>query len=321
MNTAGESTLAANESEENLERVLPQLKDLLRLARHAASLPSWSQRRRARHSGTFLSTVRGRGMEYDESRPYQPGDDIRHLDWRVTARSGRAHTKLFREERERPIFTCVDYRHSMYFATRGVFKSVLAARLAALVAWRAQQNGDRIGGVIFGDSEHRELPPRRGKAAAMHSLKPLVELAPGSPALAAGQTTRTKLSAVFARLRRIAKPGSLIFVFSDFRGLDDEAITELVLLGRHADIGLVIISDPLEQAFPEVHGDAIVTDRTQRIRLDGLGDNQKQDYRELHEKRVDAVFNLAREQRYMAVEASTADEPLSVLIRLLGRAA
>ena len=88
-------------------------------------------------------------MEFDESRLYQPGDDIRNMDWRVTARTGKPHTKLFREERERPVFVWVDYRAPMFFATQGVFKSVFVARMAALIAWNAVQQGDRIGGLIF----------------------------------------------------------------------------------------------------------------------------------------------------------------------------
>ncbi|MEQ8659878.1 MAG: DUF58 domain-containing protein, partial [Gammaproteobacteria bacterium] len=100
---------------------------MVALAGQARALPGFARPLRARHSGQYLSRLRGRGMEYDESRPYQPGDDIRQIDWRVTARTGRPHTKLFREERERPVFLCVDYRHGMFFATQGVFKSVQAA--------------------------------------------------------------------------------------------------------------------------------------------------------------------------------------------------
>ena len=107
-------------------------------------------------TGAYVSRFRGRGMEFDESRPYQPGDDPRNIDWRVTARSTVAYTKLFREERERPVLLVTDLRSNMHFATRGCFKSVNATRAAALLAWAAHHRGDRLGGLIFGDTTHRD---------------------------------------------------------------------------------------------------------------------------------------------------------------------
>ena len=100
-------------------------------------------------TGAYVSHFRGRGMEFDESRPYQPGDDPRSIDWRVTARSTEAYTKLFREERERPVLVVVDLSSSMHFATRGAYKSVVASRAAALLSWAAHHRGDRLGGLIF----------------------------------------------------------------------------------------------------------------------------------------------------------------------------
>lgn len=128
---------------------------------------------RARRSDVRRSLFKGRGMEYDESRLYQPGDDVRHLDWRVTARTGKAHTKLFREERERPVFLWVDCRAPMFFATRGRFKSVAAAQIAALLAWSAVHDGDRIGSVLFTEATHREIKPQRGKTGALRLFREL----------------------------------------------------------------------------------------------------------------------------------------------------
>ena len=126
-------------------------------------------------TGAYVSRFRGRGMEFDESRPYQPGDDPRSIDWRVTARSTTAYTKLFREERERPVLLLVDLRSNMHFATRGCFKSVNASRAAALIAWAAHHRGDRLGGLIFGDTVHRELKPRLGRQAALRFVHALAE--------------------------------------------------------------------------------------------------------------------------------------------------
>ena len=138
---------------------------LIGLHREAKNIPLFSNSLNAQRAGSHLSSFRGRGMEYHESRPYQAGDDIRAIDWRVTARSGRTHTKVYREERERPVLLWVDLCRSMFFGTRNCFKSVLASKLAALLAWSSVQHGDRLGGLIFSERDHVEFRPRSGKAS------------------------------------------------------------------------------------------------------------------------------------------------------------
>ena len=125
---------------------------LIRLSAPARAIALDALRVNSLQTGAYVSHFRGRGMEFDESRPYQPGDDPRSIDWRVTARSTTAYTKLFREERERPVLVMVDLRANMHFATRGCFKSVNASRAGALLAWSAHHRGDRLGGLIFGDT-------------------------------------------------------------------------------------------------------------------------------------------------------------------------
>ena len=135
----------------NTDLVSIRLKTLIDLAKSIAMLKRRRHQIKAGQNGEYVSRFKGRGMEFDETRIYQPGDDIRSIDWRVTARSDKTHTKVYREERERPVFISVDYRPTMAFATRGVFKSVQAAKIAGLLAWSAQANGDRIGGQIFNE--------------------------------------------------------------------------------------------------------------------------------------------------------------------------
>lgn len=299
------------------ERVEPQLRELLALAAQAGALPPWTRAIRNRSSGPFLSRFRGRGMEYDESRPYLPGDDIRQLDWRVTARTGRPHTKLFREERERPVLLCVDFRAPMFFATRGVFKVVQAARAAALLAWRAQQNGDRLGGLLFADDEHHELPPRRGRAATLRWLKLLADSAPRlrtAPQVA----TPAPLAAAFTRLARVAKPGTLIFVISDFRGFDDAARAALARLGQHADLGLILVHDPLEAAFPALDEAATIASGARRLRLAGVGISQRERYAAQFDARVATVRGLCREQGLLFASLDTGADPVAALMRMFG---
>src|SRR4029077_9436130 len=143
------------------------LADLMRLRVAGEALQLTAPRVRVAVSGGHLSPYKGRGVEFDESRLYQPGDDLRTIDWRVTARTGKPHTKVFREERNRPVFVWLDLRRPMLFATRGAYKGVRAAEIAALIAWSAVANGDRLGGLVFSEAEHHELRPALGMGAAL----------------------------------------------------------------------------------------------------------------------------------------------------------
>ena len=187
-----------------------QLKTLVDLAKPASLLNLHHSPKRSKQSGAYVSRFKGRGMEFDEARLYQPGDDIRSIDWRVTARTGKTHTKVFREERERPVFISVDNRPSMHFATRGVFKSVQAAKIAALLAWTAQQKGDRIGGQIFSNTHCQEIKPQNGKHGVLRFFNALTKQS---------STTALEMSLdhALARLVQHARPGSLVYVISDFR--------------------------------------------------------------------------------------------------------
>ena len=163
-------------------------------------------------TGGYLSRFKGRGVEFSESRPYQPGDDIRAIDWRVTARTGETHTKLYAEEKERPVLCFVDYRQPMFFATKGCLKSVLAAHIAALLAWRAAYSGDRIGGLIFSQHEHREVRPIRGQAGVLNWIHQLVH----HSAWAQSQNSELHepLESSLIRLRKVTHPGSFVYLMS-----------------------------------------------------------------------------------------------------------
>lgn len=299
------------------ERVLPTLADLAAQNRRANLLPGWQHSARARQSGVYHANMKGRGMEYAESRPYQPGDDVRALDWRLTARSGKPHTKLFREERERPVYVLLDLRQSMAFATRGVFKSVQAARTGALLAWKTVQGGDRIGGVLLGDASCIELPPARSSVAALRLLKSIVKLA-ATAGPAAPPAGREPLSAATDRLRRLVKPGSLVFVCADFRELDAEVRAALAHVARHSEVMLILCYDAFEAALPAIREPVLLTDRRQRVDL-SLGDRALADaYAQRYANRRAALQQFARENRIRLATLATTDDPFAVLQRALG---
>ena len=221
--------------------------DLVGLRARAAGLSLDAHRsRRGGRAGVRVSRLRGRGMEYSESRAYLPGDDIRSIDWRVTARTGRVHTKLFHEERDRPILFVVDLGKHMRFGTRRAFKSVLAAETASLLAWAAVANGDRVGGLVFAGEHTAESGIQGGWRGTLALIRALVGIENETKALGA----RDGLGDALTRARRHARPGTLVIVISDFSGLRDSAAKQFDRLREHNDLLCVWIYDRLESMPP-----------------------------------------------------------------------
>lgn len=279
-------------------RTAPDPAELIALAGAARSLMGWQPSPRARQKGEYRAPLKGRGMEYLESRPYEAGDDVRALDWRLTARLGKPHTKLFREERERPVFLVVDLGPNMAFGTQGCFKRVQAARAAALLAWKAVESGDRIGGIMHAGGLHRELVPARGKLAAMRLLRQLVEIGAAAPdSLSSNGGNASSQVMALRRLRRLARPGSLVFVIGDGRGLDDAAGKELAELRRHCELGLLLVHDPLEISLPGLVRPLRVRQGSQEHVLSPLTDAARTRYAERFASREASLARFAREHR------------------------
>lgn len=207
-------------------------------------------------SGNYLARSKGRGMEFDEVRHYQTGDDIRTIDWRVTARTGETHTKLFREEVERPVLIATDLSSNMFFGSQLLFKSVQAAHIAALVAWHAKGRGDRLGGIVFNEQTHLECKPRSRKEGVLHYLHNLLELhqfgvneqLSDSP----HQTTErsTSFEQNCARIRQLARPGSLVYLITDAYYLNEDSVLHLANVSRHCELVVCQVYDPLEHELP-----------------------------------------------------------------------
>jgi uncharacterized protein (DUF58 family) len=229
--------------------------ELLALRGAAQGLRLQSRRlTRLVHAGSHLSTQRGRGLEFQEVRPYVSGDDPRTIDWRVTARRGKPHTKLFREERERPVWLLADLNHSMFFGTRRQLKSTVVVRAAALLAWSAALAGDRVGAVVAGASACRIVPPRAREAGVLPVLGALLEMQPQGPGPASDS-----LTAGLQSLAPLIHPGSLVLVLSDYASLDpaadaaagSSAAAQWAALAVHNEFRLFWVTDPLErQALP-----------------------------------------------------------------------
>ena len=276
--------------------------------------------------GGHLSPFKGRGVEFDESRPYQEGDDLRTMDWRVTARSGKPHTKVFREERNRPVLVWLDTSASMLFATRGAYKAVVAARLAALIAWSAVANGDQLGGLVFNESAHEELRPRLGRRAALR----LLSLVAASPAWTrrpgAGKPDKAEPAAgepgpalaALDRLARVARPGSLVFLLSDFTEIGQAFERRLRQLASHCDVQLVQLFDPVEAELPPPGRYRIAMGRRMQT-IDTSDEVTRERYRVAFEQRRAALRTLARLPGMRFIACATDDDPALVLMRHYAR--
>ncbi len=288
-----------------------KLSTLIGLNRDARSLPLISNLVKAQISGGHLSAFRGRGMEYHESRPYQPGDDIRAIDWRVTARSGRTHTKVYREERERPVLLWLDLSGSMFFGTRHCFKSVLASKLAALLAWSSVQHGDRLGYLVFSGQQHIEFRPTRGKHGALQFIQQLVAHRAWHRDQDDDSEQHTGLKALM-RLRQVTRPGSLVVLLSDFRFLDAECRAQLVELSRHNDVVMIHTYDPFECELPPP-GLYRVTDGDTSIDIDTAQRSLRDQYKERFNQRLQNLKRVCNELGLYQIDIATDADMLSEL--------
>ena len=236
---------------------------------------------RTLNSGPYDSIFHGRGMEFDESRLYQAGDDVRTIDWRLMARTGRVHTKLFHEERERPVLMLVDSRPPMQFGTQDCFKSVLAARAAATLAWAVRDAGDRVGGIVLRPSARTEVAPQRSRARVVEFLRHISEATAetsNGPVLSLGEG--------LARLGRVARPGTLVPLLSDFHDLDEHAERELAHLARRCDVACIFVYDALEEQAPRSNN-CRISDGQSVVRLPTENDAWRRDYaREFAKRRA-----------------------------------
>lgn len=283
--------------------LIAELKELIALRRYALKV-SYKPEGIAKRSGNHLSRLRGRGMEFAEVRNYQAGDEIRHMEWRVTARTGRPHVKLYQQEKERPVVIVVDFNPSMYFGTRKAFKSVVAARLAALIAWTTIKQGDRVGGVLYSGLRHDEFTPRGRETAVLPFLAALSQYSQALDTNTKGEAR--PLSDALIRLQRVLRPGSLIVLLSDFYQLDTDCEKHLSRLSANNDILAYHLCDPLELAPPIPQLYPISNGREETM-LDTRNEEVKAAYQLYCEQRLTHLQMLCKRQKiqYNQVTAET----------------
>ena len=268
-------------------------------------------------TGPAVSRRLGRGLDFAEVREYQAGDDVRMIDWKVTARTGNTHTKLFVEELERPVMLVLDNRSHMRFGTQGMFKSVMAARLAALLGWTANFNQDRVGGFVFTDTWHSEIRPQSGRRGLMNFFRGIIDAQSHSPSGDGGQFSDT-----LSRLRTVVHGGSTVIILSDFVGFDEKAKLAMGNLLQRLDILAVHIVDPIECELPESGRYAIKGTQAQGDQLLSIDTSrraQAQHYFQdqmSHQKSVSEFFSS---HGHLYVKAQTSQSLLDVASRIVAR--
>lgn len=298
------------------QRVSVDLPELLELSQNAKLLSLSALRRTNPQSGQQMSRLLARGMEFAESRRYQAGDDIRNIDWRVTARTGRAHTKLFTAEKERRVLLSVDMQSSMFFATQGVFKSVQAAMMMGYVAWSAALAGDRLGGIVFDGVDVFESRPALGKKGVfpfLHGLSAHTNFFK-KRADQNRPPTEGAIDRAIVHLYQVAKPGSLIFMVSDFRHLTAHALNLLIQLSMHSDLCLCFIYDAFEKELPK-HRIFSVQGGGSELEVDTHAKANLEKYRQQFIQRRAKIASLANTRHIHFIECSTIEDPLEVLMK------
>ena len=193
-------------------------------------------------TGEYHSVFKGQGMEFAEVREYQPGDEVRSIDWNVTARMRRPFVKRYVEERELTVMLAVDLSGSERFGTRGRFKSELATELGAVLGMSAVRNNDRVGALLFTDRIEHLLPPRKGRRHALRLIRDLLAFEP--------KGARTDIAGALQYLERMLSHHTIIFVISDF--LDAELEKPLKRLAQRHDVVAISVEDPSERLLPDV---------------------------------------------------------------------
>ncbi len=299
-------------------RIHVQAQDLRQLGQRARGL-SLLPRQPARSilNGRHASRLRGRGLNFEELRGYLPGDDVRSIDWKVTARTGAPHIRVYSEERDRPALLLVDQRMSMFFGSQVFMKSVIAAQAAAIAAHRILDQGDRVGGTVFGDdqlSDHR--PERRG--AALTRL--LTAIAQANQILSASYRPpqTVTLDAMLQSAVRRATPGGLVLIFSDFDGLTRASEALLRRLAAQGDLILFHVADPT--GLGDVPRDLrlTVSDGDLQAHLDASDGDLHARVTHTARDRLAQLYDWSRRYGFPLLPLTTAEPALDQLMRLFG---
>jgi uncharacterized protein (DUF58 family) len=266
-------------------------------------------------AGAYSSAFQGKGMEFSEVREYLPGDDVRDIDWNVTAKTGSPYTKRFTEERERTVMLAVDASASGDFGSQGEMKGEVMANISALLAFSAIQNKDRVGLLIFTSKVEKYIPPKKGKKHVLRVIRELLYFKP--------QETGTDLNLALSHLNKILNRRSIVFLISDFKTADFEK--SIKLLNQHHDVSAITVLDPREKSLPNVGFLELEDAETGEVLLVDTGDSH---FRSMYEQEsttqistLQKLFTRLRIDHVEIETLSTLDETFVPLVRFFHKKA
>lgn len=283
------------------EGIHTDLNQLIRQRFIAAKLQLFCDHKtQQQNAGTKAATHLGRGMDFAEVRPYQAGDDVRHINWRLTARAGKPYSKIYQEERERPIYIVVDQSASMQFGTRTLFKSVLAAKLAAVYAWAGLSHNDQVGGMVFNDDKYQWIKPKRQRKTLLQFLTSIATYNRHTTAV----NEKNQFEKVLQQLKRNITSGSIVIVISDFMQLNDTAATVLTSMSRYNTILNVLTYDVLEQQAPK-NNIFNFGDGEHQFEFDGFAEANIQAYQAMFAQRNSMLTTLCHQNKMRLIKVAT----------------
>ncbi|WP_211702675.1 DUF58 domain-containing protein [Paraburkholderia aspalathi] len=271
-------------------------------------------------SGSHASRLRGRGLNFEEIRAYLPGDDVRHIDWKVSLRLGKPQVRAYTEERDRPLLVVVDQRMSMFFGSRRAFKSVVAAEVAALAVWMGFTAGDRVGGVLFNDSQVVRVKPLRSRSRIKMLFGALATMNRALHAESEARTDYGQLDTALEGVLKLAGHDYLICIISDFAGASERTRKLLRQLSAHNDVVAAMIFDPLWQSMPE-HRALVVSEGRLQVELRIEQERVRAPLSTLFSGRTAEVAELLRSSGAPLMALSTAEPTIEQVRRLFGERA
>jgi len=269
----------------------------------------------AANSGNHLAIKKGRGMTFSEVRQYQPGDDIRHIDWRVTARTQKPHTKVFVEEHERPTLLVIEQTPHLFFGSQVRLETEQALNIAAILAWVSLNHGERVGGLCFNHAHNHWVAPKRNQQTVLHLLQKSIVLqqqlsrpAPPDP---------SNWPNTLNQLLKMNKPGNKVFLIGDMMQLNQHASQQLHKLKKRADLTAIHIYDELEKNLPELGWLSITPsfNSDKMLKLDSFRSKTRQAYRTLYEEQWHHTEEAFAKLSIPLVSIATHQEPLMSLIQ------
>ena len=257
-------------------------------------------------SGKHVSKLRGRGLNFEELRHYRPGDDIRSMDWKVTQRTGKPHIKVYTEEKERNVYLAIDQRMTMFFGSSNKMKSVIAAELAALMAWRVTETGDRVGAVIYNDDEIKVIPAKRGR---QHVVNVLAEVIKKNHQLGLNEQNQQQndtesFNRMLAKLRMITGHNALVILIGDGHGWNDNSTNFIKQIRQHSEIIACHVFDPLELKLPEM-SQMVVSDGKWQIQFSSQDKSTQEKYQQEITKQLKTYADTAKKYRIPLLSIDT----------------